>query len=55
MLSFAVAWAAFAYLLWPEGISERQVSAISTADLLRLASIASVAFGILITIWTWRG
>jgi len=55
VLSFAVAWAAFAYLLWPEGISDRQVSAISMADVLRLASIVSVALGILLTVWTWRG
>ena len=51
---FAAAWAAFAYLLWPEGIADRQVSTIGTVDLLKLASIGSVALGILVCIWTWR-
>jgi hypothetical protein len=52
---FGVAWAAFAYLLWPEGIAEREVSSIPLVDLLKVASIAAVAAGIGISIWTWRG
>ena len=52
---FGLAWAAFAYLLWPEGIADREVSSITVTDLLKLASILSVAAGVAISIWTWRG
>jgi hypothetical protein len=52
---FGLAWAAFAYLLWPEGIADREVSAITVTDLLKLASILAVAAGAALSIWTWRG
>lgn len=54
VLLFAAAWAAFAYLLWPEGIADRQVASITIVDLLKLGSIGSVAIGVILTVWTWR-
>ena len=52
---FGVAWAIFAYLLWPEGIAERDVGSITLVDLLKIASIGSVAVGVALSVWTWRG
>ena len=55
VVMFAAAWAAFAYLVWPEGINYRDPGSLTIRDLLKLASIGSVALGVVLTVWTWRG